>query len=149
VTKQAVNDRDIARACADALRAGDAPMRELDIEIVSIEPGIAMLAMTVTPAMVNGHGICHGGYLFTLADSACGFACNSRNQRTVTQHCEITFIAPGMLGDRLTARCAERQRGGRSGIYDATVTRGDGTVIAEFRGLTRTIKGTWIPDAKA
>jgi acyl-CoA thioesterase len=143
-----MNENELARACVEALAAGDAPTRELGLEILSIEPGSAAIAMTVTAAMVNGHGVCHGGYLFTLADSACGFACNSRNQRTVTQHCEITFVAPGMLGDRLTARCTERQRGGRSGIYDATVTRADGTVIAEFRGLTRTIKGTWLPDAK-
>lgn len=140
-----MNESELARACANALSAGDAPTRELGLDIVSIEPGSAVLTMTVTAAMVNGHGICHGGFLFTLADSACGFACNSRNQRTVTQHCEITFIEPGKLGDRLTARCTERQRGGRSGIYDATVTREDGTVIAEFRGLTRTIKGTWVP----
>lgn len=140
-----MNESELARACANALSAGDAPTRELGLDIVSIEPGSAVLTMTVTAAMVNGHGICHGGFLFTLANSACGFACNSRNQRTVTQHCEITFIEPGKLGDRLTARCTERQRGGRSGIYDATVTREDGTVIAEFRGLTRTIKGTWVP----
>jgi acyl-CoA thioesterase len=139
-----VNENELARACADALWAGDAATQGLGIEIVSVEPGSATLTMTVTDAMVNGHGICHGGFIFALADSACGFACNSRNQRTVTQHCAITFVSPGKRGDRLTARCTETQLSGRSGIYDATVTREDGTVIAEFRGHSRTVKGTWV-----
>ena len=97
--------------------------------------------MEVRPAMVNGHDLCHGGYIFTLADSAFAFACNTYDVVTVAQHCEVTFLNAGRLGDRLTARATERSRKGRSGIYDVTVTRGDGTVIAEFRGLSRTLGG--------
>jgi acyl-CoA thioesterase len=136
----------LARAAADAMWAEDRASRGLGMEIVAVAPGRAELAMTVTEAMVNGHDLCHGGFIFTLADSAFAFACNSRNQRTVAQHCAITFIVPGKLGDRLSARAAERSRSGRSGIYDITVTRQDGTVIAEFRGHSRTIEGAWVND---
>jgi acyl-CoA thioesterase len=104
-------------------------------------PGTATLAMTVTEAMVNGHGICHGGYIFTLADSAFAFACNAYDERTVAQHCAITFLKPGRLGDRLTARAVERVRAGRSGIYDISVTDAAGTPLAEFRGHSRSIGG--------
>jgi acyl-CoA thioesterase len=103
--------------------------------------------MTVTDRMVNGHDLCHGGFIFTLADSAFAFACNTYNQRTVAQHCAVTFLTPGRLGDRLTARAVEVSRRGRSGIYDITVTRADGTVIAEFRGHSRTIEGELVPHA--
>jgi acyl-CoA thioesterase len=102
--------------------------------------------MTVTDRMVNGHKICHGGFIFTLADSTFAFACNTYNQRTVAQHCAVTFINSGKLGDRLTARGVEVSRRGRSGIYDITVTRADGAVIAEFRGHSRTIEGELVPD---
>ena len=93
--------------------------------------------------MVNGHGLCHGGYIFTLADSAMAFASNSRNQRTVAQLCQINYIAPGRLGMRLIAEARERHRGERSGIYDVTVrNEADSTTIAEFRGQTRTLPGS-------
>ena len=98
---------------------------------------------------VNGHNICHGGFIFTLSDSAFAFACNTYNQRTVAQHCAVTFLVAGKLGDRLTARATERHRAGRSGIYDITVTRQDGTVIAEFRGHSRTIEGELVPGLAA
>ncbi|NWG25214.1 MAG: hydroxyphenylacetyl-CoA thioesterase PaaI [Pseudorhodoplanes sp.] len=129
--------------------AEDRASRGLGMQLVSVAPGRAELAMTVTEAMVNGHNICHGGFIFTLADSSFAFACNTYNQRTVAQHCAVTFLRPGKLGDRLTARAAERQRQGRSGIYDITVTRDDGTVIAEFRGHSRTIEGEIVPGAAA
>jgi acyl-CoA thioesterase len=131
----------IARACADAMWADDVASRALGIELVAVEPGHAVMAMTVTDAMANGHGLCHGGYIFALADSAFAFACNTYNQRTVAQHCSITFIAGAQRGDRLVARATERMRTGRSGIYDVTVTREEGFVIAEFRGHSRTIEG--------
>jgi acyl-CoA thioesterase len=137
----------LARACADALWAEDNASRSLGMEIVLVEPGQAVLTMTVTDAMVNGHNICHGGFIFTLADSAFGFACNTYNQRTVAQHCAVTFINPARLGDRLIARATERQRAGRSGIYDVLVTREEGFVIAEFRGHSRTIDGELVPGA--
>jgi acyl-CoA thioesterase len=134
----------LARATADAMWAQDEASRALGMAITEIAPGFATLTMTVTDKMVNGHGLCHGGYIFTLADSAFAFACNTHNQRAVAQNCSITYVAPGRLGDRLTARCREVSRGGRSGIYDVTVTRQDGEVIAEFRGLSRTVKGTLV-----
>ena len=97
--------------------------------------------------MVNGHGLCHGGYIFTLADSAFAFACNSHNQRHVAQHCQITYLAPGRLGMRLIAEARERHRGERSGIYDVTVKTEAGETIAEFRGHSRSIPGTLVPEA--
>lgn len=139
---------DLARACADAMWAEDAASRGLGMELVAVEPGHAVLAMTVTERMVNGHKLCHGGFIFTLADSAFAFACNTHNQRTVAQHCAITFLNAARLGDRLVARAVERQRMGRSGIYDITVTREEGFVIAEFRGHSRTIEGEIVPGAK-
>ena len=87
--------------------AQDKASRALGMAIAAIAPGAATLTMPVTETMVNGHGLCHGGYIFTLADSAFAFACNSYNQRAVAQHCAITFLAPGRLGDLLTARCRE------------------------------------------
>jgi acyl-CoA thioesterase len=135
----------LAKACAERMWMEDAASRGLGIKIMSVGPGRAELAMAVTEQMVNGHNICHGGFIFTLADSAFAFACNTYNQRTVAQHCAVTFLVPGKLGDRLTARAIEKNRRGRSGIYDITVTRQDGTVIAEFRGHSRTIEGELIP----
>jgi acyl-CoA thioesterase len=136
----------LARAAADAMWSQDRASRALGMAIAEIGPGRAVLTMAVTEAMVNGHGICHGGYIFTLADSAFAFACNSHNQRAVAQNCTITFVAPGKLGDVLTATCREVSRSGRSGIYDTTVRRADGEVVAEFRGLSRTVKGTLVAE---
>ena len=135
----------LARASAEAMWADDAASRGLGMRLVSVEPGHAVLAMTVTEAMVNGHKNCHGGFIFTLADSALAFACNSYNQRAVAHHCAITFVVPAQLGDRLEARAVERSRVGRSAIYDVTVTREPGQVIAEFRGHSRTIEGELVP----
>lgn len=140
---------EIARACAEAMWAEDSASKGLGMQLISVEPGRAVLAMTITEAMVNGHNIAHGGFIFTLADSTFAFACNTYNQRTVAQQCAITFLAPGKLGDRLISKGVERYRSGRSGIYDITVTREDGTVIAEFRGHSRTIEGTLLPAGKA
>jgi acyl-CoA thioesterase len=141
-----VDAEHLAKACAEAMWAEDRASRGLGIVLVSVGPGRAELQMTVADHMVNGHRICHGGFIFTLADSAFAFACNTYNQRTVAQHCAVTFLAPGKLGDRLTARCVEVYRRGRAGIYDITVTRADGAVIAEFRGHSRTIEGELVPD---
>jgi acyl-CoA thioesterase len=105
--------------------------------------------MTVTETMTNGHGICHGGYIFTLADSAFAFACNAYNQRTVAQHCVITFLAPVVRGDRLRAAAREIAREGRNGIYDIRVTNQRGESVAEFRGWSRTVSGTHLPEADA
>lgn len=135
----------LAEAAAAAMWADDRASQGLGMRIDHIAPGAATLSMTVTEPMTNGLGMCHGGFIFTLADSAFAFACNSYNQRAVAQIGQITFLAPGRLGDRLTATCREVTRQGRSGIYDARVTDQSGTLIAEFRGHSRTIKGTHIP----
>lgn len=143
--KATLSPEDIARACAEAMWKEDDASKELGMEIVEIKPGLAVMAMTVQPHMVNGQRICHGGYIFTLADSAFAFACNSHNERVVAAQGNITFIRPGKLGDRLVATAREISRSGRSRIYDVRVTTAD-TVIAEFRGHSRVIPGTWLPE---
>ena len=132
----------LAEACAEAMWADDTASQGLGMELLSVAPGQATLAMTITEAMANGHGSCHGGFIFTLADSAFAFACNSYNQRTVAQHCDISFLLPAKKGERLTATAKERQRIGRSGIYDIAVTNEAGETVAEFRGRSRTVAGT-------
>lgn len=116
--------------------------------IDAISPGTATLSMIVRPDMVNGHEIAHGGFIFTLADSAFAFACNSYNQVTLAQQNQITFVSPGKLGERLTASAEEVSRSGRSGTYDVTVRGEDGRVVALMRGLSRTIKGQTFPEEK-
>ncbi len=137
----------IAQICADTLLAEDSASKDLGIELVSVGPGRATMAMTVVKSMSNGHGTCHGGFLFTLADSAFAFACNSHGQRCVAQHCSISYIAPGRLGMRLIAVAVERQRGERSGITDVTIRDETGAIIAEFRGHSRTVPGSLLPDS--
>jgi acyl-CoA thioesterase len=135
---------DIARACAEAMWEEDDASKSLGMAIVEIGPGRATLTMTVQAHMVNGQRIAHGGFIFTLADSAFAFACNTHNERVVAAQGSITFIRPGKLGDRLVAAAREISRNGRSGIYDVQVTA-NGVVIAEFRGHSRSIGGTWLP----
>lgn len=137
---------ELAQACAEAMWADDRASQKLGMKIEHISAGEATLSMTVTDFMTNGHAICHGGYIFTLADSAFAFACNGYNQRVVAQHCSVTFVAPAYEGDRLVAVGHELSRFGRSGIYDITVSRDDGVLIAQFRGHSRTVKGTHLPD---
>ena len=142
--KATLSSDDLARACADAMWKEDDASSGLGMKIVEIAPGRATLTMTVRPDMVNGQRIAHGGFIFTLADSAFAFACNSHNARAVAVQGHITFIKPGKLGDVLVATAREVSRRGRSGIYDVRVTSGH-DVIAEFRGHSRTIPGTWLP----
>jgi acyl-CoA thioesterase len=130
-----------AEKSAAAMWAEDNASKWAGMEITHIDEGVAVLELTVAPHHCNGHGICHGGVTFMLADSAFAFACNSRNQATVAQSNSITYTAPGRLGDRLTADAREVSLTGRSGIYDVTVKNQDDLVIAEFRGLSRAIKG--------
>jgi acyl-CoA thioesterase len=132
----------LAEACAAAMWADDRASQALGMKVERVAPGEAVLSMTVRDDMTNGHGICHGGFIFTLADSTFAFACNSYDQRTVAQHCAVTFLRPGLRGQRLTAHAVERSRTGRSGIYDITVRDDQGEVIAEFRGHSRTISGS-------
>jgi acyl-CoA thioesterase len=134
---------EIARKSADLLLADDHATAALGITIEAVGPGTATLTMTVRPDMTNGHGTCHGGFIFTLADSAFAFACNSYNQRCVAQHCTITYLAPARTGAKLTATAWECQRIERNGIYDINVCDDTGTAIAEFRGCSRTVPGTF------
>ena len=119
------------------------------MELAEVGPGHAQISMTIVPRMVNGHGICHGGYIFALADTAFAYACNTYGERAVASHCSIAFLRPGQLGERLTAVAEERARAGRSGIYDVRITRPDGTVIAEFRGHSRVVGSFFADDANA
>lgn len=134
----------IARACADAMWAEDEASRGLGMKLLRVGPGEAEISMPVTADKVNGQKICHGGFIFLLADSTFAFACNTYNERVVAQHCAVSFLRPARLDDLLTARAKEIHRGGRSGIYDVTVTRTDGTAIAAFRGHSRVIDGNWL-----
>ena len=137
----AMTAQQLAEACAKAMWADDQACRDLGMRILRVAPGEAELSMPVEARMVNGHGICHGGYIFTLADSAFAYACNSFNRRAVAQSNTITYLRPAKLGDRLTARGVQTTSAGRSGITDVTVFDQEGRVIAVFRGLSRSIEG--------
>jgi len=144
-----ISDQERAERSSAAMLKDDHTTKGMGMSVEAVGPGIATLSMVVRKDHLNGHGSCHGGAIFTLADSAFAFACNSHNKVTVAQHCSVTFLAPGREGDRLTATAREVTLAGRSGIYDVTVSREDGVAIAEFRGLSRTISGTHFeePDA--
>ncbi len=146
--KATLSPDDLARACAEAMWKEDGASKGLGMEILQIKPGEATLTMTVKPHMVNGQGIAHGGFIFLLADSAFAFACNTHNERAVAAQCNISFIRPGKLGDRLIAVAREISRTGRSGIYDVRISVDD-TAIAELRGHSRTLGGAWVPAAGA
>ncbi|MFE7168164.1 hydroxyphenylacetyl-CoA thioesterase PaaI [Streptomyces sp. NPDC057616] len=128
-----------APASAERMFAADEASQRLGIELLELGEGTAVLRMTVTKSMVNGHGIAHGGYMFLLADSAFACACNSHGPVTVASGADVTFVAPAYEGDVLTATAEEVTRFGRSGIYDVSVRRGD-AVVAVFRGRSRTIR---------
>jgi acyl-CoA thioesterase len=130
----------LARRSAAAMYDADLASRHLGIQIEQIAPGRATARMLVRDTMINGHAICHGGYVFLLADTAFAFACNTYGPTTVAAACDIAFLGPARLGDELIAEATERHRLGRSGIYDVTVHLPDTTVIAEFRGHSRTLR---------
>ena len=132
----------VARASAEAMWADDRASRALGMSIEAVGPGTATLRMTVRDDMVNGHDIGHGGITFALADSAFAFACNSYNRRTVAAGAEISFRAPTRAGDVLVATASEREREGRDGTYDVTVTAGE-TVVATFVGRSREVGGAF------
>ena len=131
-----------AELSAAAMWETDQASKWLGATLESVASGSAVMSFEVKAHHCNGHLICHGGYIFTLADSAFAYACNSHNLATVAHQNSITFCAPGREGDRLTARAVEVVRAGRSGVYDVTVTNQDGTVIALMRGNSRTVRGT-------
>jgi acyl-CoA thioesterase len=130
-----------AQKASEALWASDKASPWIGMALTDVNEGTATMSLTVAPHHCNGHGICHGGIIFTLADSAFAFACNSRNQSTVAQHNAISYVAPARLGDTLIAVAREVSLSGRSGIYDVQVATDQGAVIAEFRGCSRAIKG--------
>ena len=125
---------ELARRCAEAMYAADEASRNLGIEIAVERPGSATARVEVRPSMVNGFGICHGGYVFTLADTAFAFACNAYDRASFAAAASIEFLRPARLGDRLLAQASERWRGGRSGVYDVTVSNQEGETVAIFRG---------------
>ena len=145
-TVSEMTPQELAEACASAMWNDDSASQRLNMSLDHIAPGQATLTMTITADMSNGHGNCHGGYMFTLADSAFAFACNTYNQLVVAQHCSVTYLAPAQIGDRLTATAVEVSRKGRSGIYDVRLTNQNGQHVVEFRGHSRTVKGTHLPE---
>lgn len=138
--------QELAQACAEVMWSDDNASQNLGMRIDHIAPGEAGLSMVVRDDMTNGHSICHGGFIFTLADSAFAFACNGYNQRSVGQQVNITYVAPAYKGDQLLAAAREVLRQPRSGIYDVTVTNQNEDIIAIFRGQSRTVKGVHLPD---
>lgn len=129
-----MNEMEIAQRCRDTMWNGDRASQEMGMSVVVTGPGCAEANFEVRSDMLNGHGICHGGYIFALADSAFAFACNSYNRLTVAAAASIEFVRPGRLGDRLTASASEIHRGRRTGIYDVTVSDQDANLVAIFRG---------------
>ena len=144
-----ISAQERAERSSVAMLKDDHTTKGMGMTIEAVGPGLATLSMVVRKDHLNGHGSCHGGAIFTLADSAFAFACNSHNTITVAQHCSVTFLAPGREGDRLTATAREVTLAGRSGIYDVSVMRDDGVAIAEFRGLSRTVSGTHFEEPAA
>lgn len=132
----------LAEACADAMFSRDHASQGLGMRITHVALGFAELTMTVRQDMVQGHGNCHGGFLFTLADSAFAFACNSYDEATVAAGCSIDYLGPGQLGDEITATAEERSRRGRTGIYDITLRNQHGDTVALFRGRSYKIRGS-------
>lgn len=129
-----MNAIELARQCADRMLAHDEASRALGIEIEIPAPGRAIARVEVTAAMINGFGVCHGGYLFTLADTAFAFACNAYGRVTVAAGASIDFLRPVRAGDRLEAAASEQHRGRSQGIYDVNVRNQDGRTVAMFRG---------------
>jgi acyl-CoA thioesterase len=137
-----VNDDglEVARRTAAAMERADAAGRGAGVRLLDVGPGRARVALTVEPRHVNGHGICHGGYLFLLADAALAYASNSYGISAVASGADITFLRPVTLGAELVAEAVERARTGRSGLYDVTIRDGE-EAVAEFRGRTRQVPG--------
>ncbi len=139
-----MREQEIAEACCASMYAQDHCARSLGIEPLTVQPGSAVFSMTVREDMVNSHGTCHGGIIFCLADAAFGYACNSRNQRSVASACSIDFIKPAQLHDVLTAQATERSINGRTGLYDVDIINQTGEVVAHFRGKSHRLRGTVI-----
>ncbi len=141
---------DAAQSIADAVGKGmyakDRAAQALGITLLDIRQGYARMSMTVRGDMLNGHATCHGGFIFTLADTAFAYACNSSNQATVAQHCAISFLASPREGDVLTATAQERQRGRRTGLTDIDIADQTGKLVAVFRGHSYQVNGAIVPN---
>ena len=138
----------LAERVADGMFASDRASRGLGMRIASVGPGRAEMTMTVREDMLNGHAMCHGGFIFLLADSTFAFACNSYNRNTVAQGCSIDYLAPAQLGDVLNATGVERSRTGRTGVYDIEVRNQHGRTVALFRGKSYRIDGHVVDEGK-
>lgn len=135
----------LARACSDAMEANDRASHLMGIKVIETMAGQAVLTMQVRHDMLNGHDVCHGGMLFTLADTAFAHACNNTNKVTLASGCTIDFLAPVYEGEILTATAVERSRSGRTGVYDVDIHNPDGKLVATFRGRSYQIKGSVLP----
>jgi acyl-CoA thioesterase len=138
--------RSVARRSVDALYGGDRASQMLGMKVEECAPGTSIVSMRIRADMVNGHGICHGGLVFALADSAFAFACNSHGDNTVAAGAAIEFLRPAREGDLLTANAYERWRTGRSGIYEIEVRNQHGEAVALFRGRSHQVAGRLIDD---
>ena len=134
---------------ADAIAERDASARLLGIELIAVGAGTAQTRLVVRPDMDNGHGVCHGGIIFTLADAAMAYACNSRNETTMATAAAVDLVNPGQVGSTLTATATATVLRGRSGVSDVTVADDSGTVVAIFRGRVRRVGGQNVPDTDA
>ena len=132
----------LAELSAEAMLSGDPASTRLGMVVEEVRPGFARLRMTVVAYMINSHNICHGGYVFTLADSAFAFSCNTYNRVTVASGATIDFLAPVYLDDELTAEASEQALGGRTGVYDVVVTNQRGKNVAVFRGRSHRLQGS-------
>ena len=139
MSKQALAER-----IAKVIERHDRASELLGMRLLEVRPGHVRMAMRVTERMVNAQQVCHGGLIFTLADSSFGYACNSHNQRALAASCSIEFLAPAQVGDELTAEASEVGHAGRTRVYDVRVTNQDQALIALFRGKSTTVKGAWI-----
>ncbi|MAY37920.1 MULTISPECIES: hydroxyphenylacetyl-CoA thioesterase PaaI [Spongiibacter] len=131
---ESLTAQELAERCAEVLMQRDDASRHLQMNVESVSPGTATITMSVQDYMIQGHGSCHGGYIFSLADTAFAFACNTYNKVTVAQGCSIEYVKPGKLGDTLRASCCEVSRGRRTGVYDVCVENQEGLIIAVMRG---------------
>lgn len=140
-TTPSTTPQQLAEQVRDAMWTGDHATKMLGMQIVEVGPGRAVIRMTVRQDMLNGHAICHGGLITTLADSTFAFACNSYNELTVASGFSVDLLAPGRLGDVLTATSTEVSKAGRTGVYDIDVRNQRGERIAVFRGRSYTMRG--------
>jgi len=140
-TQPSVDPQRLAERVRDHMWAGDRASRTLGMEVLAVGPGTATLRMSVREDMLNGHDLCHGGLVTTLADSAFAFACNAYDELTVASGFSVDLVAPGRLGDVLTARAVEISKAGRTGVYDIEVRNQRDERVAVFRGRSYTMKG--------